>query len=789
MKQIFFIITIAFCFIFIQKQTYAQLNIDNTSMTPNQLVQNVLIGSGVTVSNINYSGNIPNSIGRFSTGNNPTNLGLSSGIILSTGNVLDAPGPNISGSTSGLNGTGSDPDLSSLVSATIYDAAVLTFSFVPVCNTLKFRYVFGSEEYPEFVGTMFNDVFGFFLSGPGINGPYSNGAINIALIPGTTLPVTINNVNDGSYSQYYVNNANGASIEYDGFTTVFTAWAVVTPNQTYNIKIAIGDVGDSSYDSAVFLEEYSFSSGTISVNHNYSTNNDTVAYRGCSQAIVNFYSPLVVTTNTDFCYQILGTAVNGVDYTWIDTCVTILQGSQSAQLIIDPIHLGYNTGDKTVQLVLQVSACQGQVFTDTITIYIRDYVPMTLSMPGDTICLGGSTTLHSFVTNGLAPYSFLWSGGEQTTSIQLAPNTPGEFTYILTVTDACTPHINTVVDSVLLVVYPNPTSTFDASTDTICLNEVLTLTYTGNATTNAIYNWIHMGATIVSGSGQGPIQLEFSQAGLYSLSLQVEENGCLSDITYKTITVLPAPNVVIDSDIIQGCAPITVNFQDLTNDAVSWVWSFNGASPATSSQQNPDNIYYNNAGIYDVTLQVVNSYGCEQITTFSNYITVHPNPIADFVFTPTVGTPGLPINFTSPNQGNIITSWYWDYGDSNTGNGSNPTHAYGSNGSYTIWLVVETVHGCTDSINKEIIIIDIVIPNVFTPNNDGINDYFVIDGIELIDDCELVIFNRWGKKVFESTNYKNNWDGNGSADGVYYYIFTLPQNIAKPYNGTVTIIR
>jgi len=247
------IIIFIFSLLFVNN-SFSQLIIDNTSMTPAQLVQSVLVGGGVTVSNVAYTGSIPNSIGKFSTGGTPTNLGMTSGIILSTGNVLLAPGPNLTGSAGVDNFTGSDPDLEALIPGfTIYDAAVLSFTFKPLSDTIKFKYIFASEEYPEFVGTSYNDVFGFFLSGPGISGPYSNNAENIAIIPGTSLPVTIDNVNDHTNSQYYVDNTGGATIQYDGFTAVLTAWRIVTPCVNYQIKIAVGDAGDGAYDSAVFF--------------------------------------------------------------------------------------------------------------------------------------------------------------------------------------------------------------------------------------------------------------------------------------------------------------------------------------------------------------------------------------------------------------------------------------------------------------------------------------------------------------------------------------------------------
>jgi hypothetical protein len=144
----------------------AQIAVSQTG-TVAQWVQNVLIGPGVTVSNVSFTGDLQ-AIGTFTSGAAGTNLGFTDGIILSSGKATDAAGFNNSGSTTTNTSGGSDTDLASLINtqtSNIKDAAVLEFDFIPVSDTVRFRYVFGSEEYPEFVNTSFNDVFGFFLSG------------------------------------------------------------------------------------------------------------------------------------------------------------------------------------------------------------------------------------------------------------------------------------------------------------------------------------------------------------------------------------------------------------------------------------------------------------------------------------------------------------------------------------------------------------------------------------------------------------------------------------------------
>lgn len=261
------------------------------------LVNNVLLSGGVNVSNVLFDGSNAviscNAIGKFSTGSAGTNLGIQSGIIMSTGSVMSAVGPNNLGSTTGTLQnciTYTDATMGNLMNNDYNDLAVLEFDFVPWSDTLKFRYVFASEEYPEYVGSEYNDAFGFFVTGLNPNGGTYNNK-NIALVPGTSnVPITINNVNGNSYSQYYVDNTNGLTIQYDGFTTVLTATVVLVPYNSYHMKLAIADAGDSSYDSAVFLEANSFSTNfeqEIEVNYVYYPDIPAGTYY-CSQGPVQF---------------------------------------------------------------------------------------------------------------------------------------------------------------------------------------------------------------------------------------------------------------------------------------------------------------------------------------------------------------------------------------------------------------------------------------------------------------------------------------------------------------------
>ncbi|MEP7171315.1 MAG: choice-of-anchor L domain-containing protein [Bacteroidota bacterium] len=234
----------------------------NNVVTPATLVNTIAAG-GIAVSNISYTGaQLANGI-FLCTGN--CNLGISGGILLTSGSSLIAAAPN-TGTGQGIDvGLGGDTDLTTLTTGTTYDACVLEFDFIAVSDTAIFNYVFASDEYSDYVGTAFNDVFGFFISGPGILGKQ-----NIALIPGTTMPVAINNVNNGfamgiptgpceNCAYFYDNVIDTFTTAYDGLTTVLTATAAnIQPGQTYHLKLAIADVGDHVFDSGVFLEAGSF---------------------------------------------------------------------------------------------------------------------------------------------------------------------------------------------------------------------------------------------------------------------------------------------------------------------------------------------------------------------------------------------------------------------------------------------------------------------------------------------------------------------------------------------------
>jgi hypothetical protein len=217
-------------------------------LTQDQVV-GILTGSGATITNVKITGS-PLAIGSFSDG---AGLALEDGVVLSTGDIADVQGANDSSGTGQSLGTAGAPALDAIVAPfTTNDAAIIEFDVVTESPTFAIRYVFGSEEYREFVDSEFNDVFAFFVNGA-----------NIALTPGSGQPVTINTINHLRNQGLYQDNEGGANTELDGYTSPLLAVAVVEPGTVNHIRIAIADTSDSILDSAVFIARGGISGSQI----------------------------------------------------------------------------------------------------------------------------------------------------------------------------------------------------------------------------------------------------------------------------------------------------------------------------------------------------------------------------------------------------------------------------------------------------------------------------------------------------------------------------------------------
>jgi gliding motility-associated-like protein len=267
-----------------------------------------------------------------------------------------------------------------------------------------------------------------------------------------------------------------------------------------------------------------------------------------------------------------------------------------------------------------------------------------------------------------------------------------------------------------------------------------------------------------------------------------DTTGCPPVLDSIHVEVNPKPSVSFMPNVLSGCEPLTVTFNDYTSPAIAtWNWNFGDGN--TSGSQSPNHTYA--AGSYTITLDVVTLEGCPGQLSIPNLITAHQAPHAAFDIDPPVTSIDHPvINFV--DMSNYADSWYWEFGDGNTSTLQNPEHTYDNEGIYNVCLWVETVNGCKDSVCQEaMVIVDRVeIPNIITPNGDGYNDVFYIENLDKIPDKKLLIFNRWGKKIYENNNYQNDWDGEGFSDGVYYYVLWIKTYFKEEeFNGSLTIMR
>jgi gliding motility-associated-like protein len=168
-------------------------------------------------------------------------------------------------------------------------------------------------------------------------------------------------------------------------------------------------------------------------------------------------------------------------------------------------------------------------------------------------------------------------------------------------------------------------------------------------------------------------------------------------------------------------------------------------------------------------------------------------PVASFTSTPpSPVTPTVLIDFTSTSTiaTGSITSSVWTFGDGNGASGVNVNHAYITAGTFPIVLTVTGSNGCASSYTVNYIVDAVLeIPNVFTPNGDGANDFLKFKNLEVLGSNNLTIFNRWGKKIFEQDNYKNDWNGGGYNDGTYFFILSVPMATPNIYKGYVQLMR
>lgn len=764
-------------------QTFAYQN----TLTPTELVEDILIGSGVTASNITFNGTAANAniIQPAAQSFTATGFSYPAGVYLKTQNAS----------------TITDPDLTAIASGSITNGAILEFDFVATGDSLVFNYVFASVEYTGYTCSGFNDAFGFFLSGPGITGPYSNGAVNLALVPGGNIPVTINTVNSGTPSggnpgpcaaldpnwqanSIYFTTANGdfTGQGYNGSTVDMVALSGLVCGATYHIKLAICNVLDTGLDSGVYLKANSFSSNAVTIKAEASifsgSFTDTILAEGCTSTDLIFIRPeSSIDSIQTFTITYSGTASPTADFTNMNGSVTFPIGVDSLIFNITPIDDGITEPMEWIQIKgYTISVC-GDTLYDSITLYVVDRYELTFDMP-DTLTVGcAPNQVPVFISNlagSIPTFSYAWDFGATTNPalIPASSTLPVNVTHFVTVTDGCG---NDFVDSLVLVHDVTPPVISIAPNDTLYIKCM-----PNSVTANVVLN---------SGSSS-PFNYVWSD-GSTGTSINISDNGTNGEVIPFSVTVTDACTntatangvVIVDQSLVidditsspsnvcsaTGSVTATVAGASTVNGPVDYAWT--GPGPNGSNASTWNNL---NTGWYYVT---VTDDDCS--ANDSVFVNQLPLPNAQFVATPPSGLAPLSVVFTNQSQNGV--TYYWDFGNGQTTTTtdlSSTSTVYTQEGVYTVQLIASQGAGCEDTAYLTVVVTVLypptwTIPNVFSPNEDHSNDVWNVETTNVAK-IDLVITNRWGNVMRQTNDEFAIWDGktpsgNLAEDGVYFY--------------------
>lgn len=764
MKKIFLLIVISI----ISITTFAQITVSNvTGQTPQQLILNELAGEGVTLTNgqFNRSANAITSqkIGTFTNGTGFPDFPISNGIIMTTGNISVAVGPNNSSSKSVAidDNVAIDSDLQSIASSSLTGATILEFDFEAVSPTFEFEYIFASEEYPEYVCSQYNDIFAFFLTGLDPV-TLTTTTKNIALIPNTNIVVAINSVNGypagtsypassciaTNYTQFYNSvPSNSPKMQFDGYTVMrsngqiasgLIASARISPCRPYHMKLSIANAGDSGYDSGVFLKQGSFTSPKLETKTTYTESSNDTLITGCNTATMAIgmtaddtcTRPYNITLNTQALAGITATIGDDFQIFCLDD-----QGNITSEITSDSYDFSLHIGDRNQKFLVKVS--------DNAT----------------------------FPENDIRVAKILIQK-------EMCPDKYEYDTLILNLKN----HKNIILEA------PEVLDFCD-----VC-NEIGVIVAQGEV--NEI-TWIpdHN----IDHNDQITTSANITQTTTYQI-IATDSYRCKYDTLEMEVNITSEPTVNFHANATVGCAPFTVQFTSTTtpqNAPLTWVIN----NTDTILDETQFDYTFDTPGLYTVALYSNLSEDCGSELVREDYILVGDYPHADFTWSPDIPNNGRMVSFANLSTGDNITNYHWSFGDGSISNESDPAHAYhvNSDRSFNIMLTVTNNAGCSDDTLQTINVVDnyaFYVPNSFSPNSDGNNDLFQVFVTDVLK-YHITIYNRFGEAVFQSVDPNATWDGTYKGEVCQGGVYTYKISYIKYANvetelyktGTITIIR
>jgi gliding motility-associated-like protein len=778
----------------------AQIAVTTTNNV-NLLLQK-FVGSGVTTMNPVLNCWDPLHSGTFDA-IGPTNLGLPGGIILSTGFVADLSGPESQGvNSNAVFGQGSSPILSAISGVSTHGSCIMEFDFTADIDTISdmhFDFVFGSEEYDTWACTQYADVFAFIISGPGITGNQ-----NIAVVPGTTIPISINSINGnlnpgplctnmgpGSpFNALFVSNNGGTTIALNGFSVVLTAVATpIQPCDTYHMWLGIANGSDAILQSAVFLKENSFTVDSTATDLAGLVGFGEYVVEGCAPTSIVYSHDTVLHRPKKFCFHYssyLG-AENGVDYALLPDTLLLPGSVFSDSLVINPIVDGIQETFYT----WDVNGNLTSALTDTIVIYEINCCTLDTLAPKDSIKIPLLDELYMhlvtrdtyYCANNIPPtdihvtgdplYNYLWTPSatvlDPTDTTTTATPTQTT-TYTIT---ASYPGCPDNTDTLRIDIEPLPIVNVTPDNIALCLTEPFHITTSVTPPNSPYaYSWSPVDGNLSSNVIPDP-DFWVNGPGVFTYTLSVTTpHGCLG---VDSITIESFPGVIGDIRISDTsiCTndsltiDVTVTHDSMTATSI-YQWSPGLYLNSTNIMEPTYKTTVNEAHDYTYTLITTNTYGCHD----TDQITIHALVLPEVKIMDDTALclhePTQIYNVVGPAGGNFTYQWTPTsliYGSAEVKepffwNTFNTDHA-----DYQLQLVVtEVTGGCRnfDTINIH------TYPHVF---------------LETIED-QLIKYN----------SRVELWANNTGIADVNYYVWTPPTyldnaNIATPTAlGTETVL-